>query len=501
MKTKLNFIWIICIVLLSGCAKESDCVSLSATIDGYESSDGSKLYINDDNYACWNDGDSIWVNGGEAILRISGDAALIGGVPYSESGYVAVYPSSIVDDNRVKGLDSIGVKLPIVQTFLKDDNDRQIIEAPMIAYCSATGEGLEFKNLCSLVRVAITNNGSSDLRVRGIRISLANASVCGEGVVSVANPGVPSLRMGQGQPHSVLLAMPDVEKISSNSSKEYYIVVPPFSDQKFAMTVLTDKEGVISSRIQEKSDQVFFDRNVIYRIPFEMSSASDNVLPCGRYSVSSDQKVLFSMGNLQYQSDQWRFAEQQQNSSNVFHSGLFVWASGSSPSATGSRGPSSGTINNTEYDWGHNAIANGGGVSDQWHTMTQEEWQYLLGLNGWAKAVVNNVKGLILFPDNWTLPEGMEPIVNLGVGTVGYESNKYSLSEWRLMELNGALFLPVTGYYSGSGVTNADNGYYWSATAVSGEMAYAMLFSVSKVSGADKTRTLGYAVRLVKTIQ
>ena len=156
----------------------------------------------------------------------------------------------------------------------------------------------------------------------------------------------------------------------------------------------------------------------------------------GVFSVSENTQVNFSKGNLQYigtaTTPYWKFAEHQwdyfgstQNgaSQNVDRDLFGFAASGHNHGAVCYQ-PWSTSTNNSDYyaygsstynlydqsgkaDWGYNAIANGGNQENQWRTLTKNEWVYLFNtrttLSGirYAKSTVNNVNGVILFPDNW----------------------------------------------------------------------------------------------------
>lgn len=215
--------------------------------------------------------------------------------------------------------------------------------------------------------------------------------------------------------------------------------------------------------------------------------AKDGLLP-GKFSVSPAQQVQFSQGNLQYQesTNTWRFAERQYD---VFGSNnnvaiksdgwidMFGWGTGSNPTA----------LENYDFvDWGVNIISNGGKKARSWRTLTIKEWDYLL--NGRSNAdrlrgfgFVNNVYGMILFPDNWS----NDYLV------YNYEENKFSISQWGKMEKNGAIFLP--------GAFN-NEGAYWSATPIEGysDGAYAIGFIGNDVNSESENSTnYKFSVRLV----
>ena len=124
-----------------------------------------------------------------------------------------------------------------------------------------------------------------------------------------------------------------------------------------------------------------------------------------------------------------------------------------------------------------------------WRIPKRSEWVYLMGtrsvsgnsLNAYfAKAIVANVNGVILFPDVYSQPDGIT-ISNIDDGTASFSGNSISHSKWKLMEAAGAIFLPTTGrlldlgtttgeplspgvfYFNTLGIWggNSDAGYYW----------------------------------------
>ena len=112
---------------------------------------------------------------------------------------------------------------------------------------------------------------------------------------------------------------------------------------------------------------------------------------------------------------------------------------------------------------------------------------------------MNGVNGLILLPDNWTLPTG----VTFTYGEGSWSQNTYSASDWSKMEANGAVFLPAAGYRDGTDVGGVgSNGYYWSSSAYGYLGAYYLYFSSYDVSadyGLD--RYYGQSVRLVRGVE
>ncbi|MCQ2959869.1 MAG: hypothetical protein MJ198_06750 [Bacteroidales bacterium] len=263
------------------------------------------------------------------------------------------------------------------------------------------------------------------------------------------------------------------------------------------------------------------------------------------FSVAEGKQVYFSQGNLQYQAstNTWRFAENQydiigEDNANIsatydgwidlFGWGTSGWNSGaiaylpysySHPSNSNSFEdyvPGFMSENNltgsyANADWGvYNKICNGGNVAGQWRTLTGSEWNYVLSerndassLNGSAR--VNGLAGMILLPDDWSLPEGIT--FKSGVSKDGYASNIYTVMEWAKMEANGAVFLPAAGYRFGTEIfdvnLNSDDSEagYWSssATDISRSFVEFLNFSYDEARASHYgRRDLGYSVRLVR---
>lgn len=131
----------------------------------------------------------------------------------------------------------------------------------------------------------------------------------------------------------------------------------------------------------------------------------------------------------------------------------------------------------TNYDWGvYNAIENGGKTPGMWRCMTMSEWQYLIGQTcdgytlygdncrananqkwGWGHITVNynTVNGLVLLPDDWTLPAGCS--------WSAQNDNNYNETQWADMEANGAVFIATTGYYQSGYRQDATESYYYTS--------------------------------------
>ncbi|MBO7055254.1 MAG: hypothetical protein J6W37_07710 [Bacteroidales bacterium] len=270
-------------------------------------------------------------------------------------------------------------------------------------------------------------------------------------------------------------------------------------------------------------------------------NSNDNGAIKAAFSVSADKKVYFSKGNLQFQASTgtWRFAENQydmigDDNANISETyegwiDLFGWGtSGWNSGANAYQSYSTSTVSEDYYpggsysnnltdnfvnaDWGvYNKILNGGNQTELWRTLTYDEWDYLINTrtnasNKIGVATVNGVNGLILLPDEWSTPADVTFTSGFSENYYGSEYyatvNNYSMSEWRKMNENGAVFLPADGLRYDTNVRAVGfNGYYWSCSAYNFQDARCVLFQNNSVSIAESRRQFGYSVRLVQDVK
>ena len=263
------------------------------------------------------------------------------------------------------------------------------------------------------------------------------------------------------------------------------------------------------------------------------------------FSVSADNKVVFSPGNLQWSATgggadatthavagggtaagTWRFAPNQWDTigaanSNVSSSytgwiDLFGWGTSGydnkypymTSKVKDDYGNGNTGISGTNYDWGaYNAIYNPKTSSTDapgtWRTLTAAEWAYLVTRTTasgiiYAKAQVNGVPGLVLVPDNWSASTYTLDSTNTTDAT--FNSNIITAAQWSTLENAGCVFLPASGYRTGNSLTSVGTwGCYWSASCNSyGNVGY-FYFYPTRVSTLMYSRHYGYSVRLVRS--
>ena len=237
----------------------------------------------------------------------------------------------------------------------------------------------------------------------------------------------------------------------------------------------------------------------------------------GVFSIGENKQVVFASGNLRYaqSTGTWDFAENQYdmvNVNNIEVGGtidLFGWSGNQS---TEKPWGVNASTNNSDYagefvDWGTNTIANN--QPNTWRTLTADEWNYLLNSRKDAnqlKAVaqINSINGLVLLPDNWTLPLGIEfkTGFHTDYGAEFYGTHQtFTPEQWQFMEDAGAVFLPAAGVRNGNDTYFA-NTYcnYWTATPSYDYYAQYLCSNSADAYTDHHDRSNGRSVRLVKDV-
>jgi len=213
----------------------------------------------------------------------------------------------------------------------------------------------------------------------------------------------------------------------------------------------------------------------------------------GIFSVSDTRKVKFSSGNLQYNftNHTWKFAKCQYDvigETNSFTQNnfdgcidLFAWGSANNPAV----GRYAKDIADKFTDWGHNVISTGSncGNPNVWRTLTTGEWIYLFTKRANATSLVNfatveNVRGIVILPDDWICPSGvtfnpLNPVafnvtdfrINMNsVSDDNFKMNVYNKNQFEILESSGALFLPFCNNFEGGYWSSSDEGSFLSLT-------------------------------------
>lgn len=315
------------------------------------------------------------------------------------------------------------------------------------------------------------------------------------------------------------------------------------SGKYVALIPSVNNETVLQFDSNSKTGIMRFLRGIKPASYYSNSGEALSVTANALFSVSSTKKVRFSRGNLQYNktASEWSFMEHQfstvetpemsigTNYANQNIVSLFGWGTSGYeskyPYMTATAGYYTDNITDTDYDWGKynsSSITNGGGYSG-WYTLSESEWTWLIGptksspnpgtncrsvsntLSDQARftlAIIDNTyKGMIIFPDTYTHPEGAT-ITGATYNTYSAYTATLTMDDWNKMENAGAIFLPVAGFRNNTTVRYTDYssnyvGEYWSTTK-NGTNYTTMYFKNNQISYYGESVYKGCSVRLVR---
>ena len=325
---------IVCILLASlalvtSCKKDVEFVNFDAVIDH-----PSKVYIDENRYPCWNEGDEVKINGtAYGLENITGSSALITNVAQSDN-YYAIYPTSIAQGTVGA---STTVTLPEVQKYKTfGNNHQQRVEIPMGAYTAHNNTGqnsLQFKNLCSVVRVKITNNINAtaaagtaayyannianrrEMQILKITVEAQNTLLSGTGTATIVGDGVNDhIAITSGKKRVSLRcnnSATPMKTLQVGQDAEFDIVLPEFGSagEKVTGDIITitikTATGMKSFTTQ---NPVYLGHNSIVRNEFSVTSldplpaelkggATFNQIIRNTFTVSAITKIQFVCNN------------------------------------------------------------------------------------------------------------------------------------------------------------------------------------------------------------
>lgn len=231
---KLSLIYSIAAVMtattVSSCQKdEVDIVDLTAYVADDYAGD-AKVSIDASQYACWETGDEVNVNGKSYPVTVSGSyktATIVGVEKDDNSDYTAVYPASCAGV-VTPGSTTVDITLPSTQTW-----DASHIFSPMVA--TYNGSQLNFHNPCNLLAVTVTNKTGSTLMVHSIIVESTVNNITGTFTVSGCNDANPTTTYtGSDGGKTITL---DCGNQSVDNSAVFYVSVPKVEGETFHFSV------------------------------------------------------------------------------------------------------------------------------------------------------------------------------------------------------------------------------------------------------------------------
>ncbi len=239
----LSFIVAAIATLAVGCQKEEGTVTLGAEIQRTVSGN-AKVYI-DDHAPCWHNGDEVYINNAAyPVMAASGSSARIENV-VSSSAYRAIFPAGIVPmGSDISSSSSVPVTLPSVQHY-ELVNGHQRVDVPMGAYITS-GSTLQFYNLCSVVRVIVSNSLNQDLTLSRIELTSDTSKLSGAGIATVSNSVNDRIEMTSTASHTVTLNFGNNgTTVGALATETFDIVVPEFGTDDVAIAIYTTNDRYV----------------------------------------------------------------------------------------------------------------------------------------------------------------------------------------------------------------------------------------------------------------
>lgn len=455
----------------------------------------------------------------------------------------AVFPSSLVYDGNGNlyatdvTASSLKVNLPGTYTLAQVAYGvTGVTPVPMIATNEPNGN-LAFKNICALLRITV-NNISKDAHtlkitfpgkkvqgvftlksvVPGTTATVTEDTAGEDDTITITDLGISSFTSG------LVLSLPVptgeygdvvVGAYDSDGHRIHYIYKPIKSSANWAPTRTTARKVTVNLPVFTVSN----DKKVVFapgNLQAVIGASFSNDIP--NYATS------WNFASHQYEAiGATKTTKSGSYSINSFRASntigdvcdLFAWygdaatgfGKGSSYTddkykygiirPSGNIGIYTGGTYNTDTnkwsggdhllsDWGHNTI--GDYPVDTWRVLNESEWNSaVLTREGatYLRATISDASpvayGLIITPDQYTHPSGVNAFANPNSATGASSDNTYTLSDWEKLEAAGCVFLPITNTRKKKNSVldtgyPADGWYWTSAKGSSGKKATALVF-------------------------
>ena len=215
----------------------------------------SKVYIND-HTPYWQNGDRIRINGADyPIYAATEKPAPIHNVAICATGYRALFPAGILtnSDADINSSSSVAVTLPAAQVF-KKVGPFQRVDVPMGAYFDS-GKTLQFHNLCSVVRVYVSNATNAQLPITSISLTAEHAYLSGTGTATIMGDSTDAIVIPSANgSHSVSLCNTDnstIKTVEPLKTVYFDVVIPEFSVRDDLTVTVFTPTGVKSITIED----------------------------------------------------------------------------------------------------------------------------------------------------------------------------------------------------------------------------------------------------------
>ena len=171
------------------------------------------------------------------------------------TGYRALFPAWILtnSDADINSSSSVAVTLPAAQVF-KKVGPFQRVDVPMGAYFDS-GNTLQFHNLCSVVRVYVSNATNAQLPITSISLTAGHAYLSGTGTATIMGDSTDAIVISSANgSHSVSLCNTDnstIKTVEPLKTVYFDVVIPEFSVRDDLTVTVFTPTGVKSITIED----------------------------------------------------------------------------------------------------------------------------------------------------------------------------------------------------------------------------------------------------------
>lgn len=207
----------------------------------------------------WTKGDAICISDGENNARFTTENSGTQSAEFTlKEGelndnaflYTAFYPSTITPDN---------MKLSAEQEYVTDN----VKNFPM--YAQSENRKLNFKNLCGIIRLSLTNEKSGSMQITSISLSADHAGMSGNFTIGKDGSAIVSSNDG------VVLTCKSPVTLYKNLGTNFNIIVPPGNYNPLKVKILdTDKHEI--NLVSEGNIQVRRSGITLIRLALDASS-------------------------------------------------------------------------------------------------------------------------------------------------------------------------------------------------------------------------------------
>ena len=475
-------------------------VRLTATTEGY----GDTKTDLHGHALTWSDGDQISVMCGEfttaGVYQVrqggSNHAEFVyAGDPANEPTLVAPFQAGYPAEYW--NADVTTITLPAQQNYVENGMEK----FPMYGEVEE-GFGVDFKNVCGVIRLRLTKPGESVTKI----VLSTTKYMNGEFGVSFTE-GVPAIEHLNGGDNFITLNC--AEPVSINSATDFYIYLPAGTYNPMRIEVYNNR-GLLCE--MNSIANITIERNKITTIAPTAEQLKFNLVN-GLITVNraTGKQVRFSVGNLQYVNGAWRFAENQYDLyKSTTYRDQFTWSTTNSNYGLGS------DVTGTFVDWGN--LIPVSNTDNPWRTLSVSEFNeargsyYPRGKGKWATvriwlddAQTQYADGLVLMPDAFeaaTMQRETGITWNSGAQNSGGPKNVWTLNEWNtIANVYAGTFLPAKNTLCNSGTSSMSQ--YWSseADASNSDNANTSNVSINSAQAGGSGSTAKSTLRLVRLAQ